>query len=87
MFETHGLTGNIAYSCDDTFSLVSLVSTGFSIGFVPEWTKGLPNRNFVLCPAGRRSGRWHGRDAVIRFERAEHLKLPFTLHPFHRDGS
>lgn len=29
--ETHGLTGNIAYSCDDTFSLVSLVSAGHRV--------------------------------------------------------
>ncbi|KSV62314.1 transcriptional regulator, partial [Sinorhizobium sp. GL2] len=50
MFETHGLTGNIAYSCDDTFSLVSLVSAGLGIGFAPEWTKDLPNRNFELKP-------------------------------------
>jgi hypothetical protein len=76
VFETHGPTGN-------TFSLVSLISTGLGIGFVPEWTKDLPNRNFVLCPAGRRSGRWHGGGAVIRHnERAEDLKRSFTLHPF-----
>jgi len=50
MFETHGLTGNIAYSCDDTFSLVSLVSAGLGIGFAPEWTRDLPNRNFELRP-------------------------------------
>jgi len=50
MFETHGLTGNIAYSCNDTFSLVSLVSAGLGIGFAPEWTKDLPNRNFELRP-------------------------------------
>lgn len=49
-FETHGLTSNIAYSCDDTFSLVSLVSAGLGIGFVPEWTRELPNRNFELRP-------------------------------------
>ena len=50
MFETHGLTGNIAYSCDDTFSLVSLISAGLGIGFAPEWTKDLPNRGFELRP-------------------------------------
>ncbi|MBD9650178.1 LysR family transcriptional regulator [Ensifer sp. ENS09] len=50
MFDTQGLAGNIAYSCDDTFSLVSLVSAGLGIGFVPEWTKDLPNRNFELRP-------------------------------------
>ncbi len=39
-----------AYSCDDTFSLVSLVSAGLGIGFAPEWTKDLPNRGFELRP-------------------------------------
>ena len=43
-FEAYDLTKNIAYTCDDTFSLVSLVSAGLGIGFVPEWTLELPNR-------------------------------------------
>ena len=47
-FEEHDLTKNIAYTCDDTFSLVSLVSAGLGIGFAPEWTEGMPNRNFEL---------------------------------------
>ncbi|TCN34087.1 DNA-binding transcriptional LysR family regulator [Sinorhizobium americanum] len=47
-FEEHDLTKNITYSCDDTFSLVSLVSAGLGIGFAPEWTEGMPNRNFEL---------------------------------------
>ncbi|WEX74733.1 LysR family transcriptional regulator [Sinorhizobium numidicum] len=47
-FEEHDLTKNIAYSCDDSFSLVSLVSAGLGIGFAPEWTQDLPNRNFEL---------------------------------------
>jgi DNA-binding transcriptional LysR family regulator len=47
-FEEYDLTKNIAYSCDDSFSLVSLVSAGLGIGFAPEWTKDLPNRNFEL---------------------------------------
>ncbi len=37
---------SVAYTCDDTFSLVSLVSAGLGIGFAPEWTLDLPNRNF-----------------------------------------
>ncbi|MGO7287994.1 LysR family substrate-binding domain-containing protein, partial [Rhizobium ruizarguesonis] len=41
-FEEYDLTRNIAYSCDDTYSLVSLVSAGLGIGFAPEWTEGLP---------------------------------------------
>src|SRR5690606_26106339 len=47
-FEEHDLAGNVAYSCDDTFSLVSLVSAGLGVGFAPEWTRDLPNRNFEL---------------------------------------
>jgi len=47
-FQEHGLSENIAYTCDDTMSLVSLVSAGIGIGFVPEWTQDLPNRNFFL---------------------------------------
>ena len=50
MFETHCLIGNIAYSCDDTFSLVSLVLAGLCTCFAPEWTKDLPNRGFELRP-------------------------------------
>lgn len=38
----------ISYTCDDTFSLVSLVSAGLGIGFAPEWTGDLPNRNVAL---------------------------------------
>lgn len=47
-FAEHDLTRNIAYTCDDTFSLVSLVSAGLGIGFAPEWTADLPSRNVVL---------------------------------------
>lgn len=43
-FEEYDLIGNIAYSCDDTYSLVSLVSDGFA----PECTEGLPNQAFEL---------------------------------------
>jgi DNA-binding transcriptional LysR family regulator len=32
----------------DTWSLVSLVSAGLGIGFVPEWTREFPNRAFEL---------------------------------------
>ncbi|WP_426232273.1 LysR family transcriptional regulator [Pararhizobium sp. DWP3-4] len=47
-FAEHDLTRNIAYTCDDTFSLVSLVSAGLGIGFAPEWTADLPNSNVAL---------------------------------------
>ncbi len=47
-FDEYDLAKNIAYSCDDTYSLVSLVSAGLGIGFAPEWTMDIPNRTFVL---------------------------------------
>ncbi|HEY9347599.1 MAG TPA: LysR substrate-binding domain-containing protein [Inquilinus sp.] len=47
-FEAHDLAKSVAYTCDDTFSVVSLVSAGLGIGFAPEWTLDLPNRNFEL---------------------------------------
>jgi DNA-binding transcriptional LysR family regulator len=47
-FEEYDLTKNVAYSCDDTYSLVSLVSAGLGIGFAPGWTTDIPNRSFVL---------------------------------------
>ncbi|MHB0954259.1 MAG: LysR family transcriptional regulator [Allorhizobium sp.] len=47
-FEEHDLTGNVAYTCDDSFSLVSLVSAGLGVGFAPEWTAELPDRDIVL---------------------------------------
>jgi DNA-binding transcriptional LysR family regulator len=47
-FEAYDLTRNIAYTCDDTYSLVSLVSAGLGIGFAPEWVRDLPNRAFEL---------------------------------------
>lgn len=47
-FEEHDLSKNVAYTRDDTFSLVSLVSAGLGIGFAPDWTLDLPNRNFEL---------------------------------------
>ena len=48
MFAEHDLARNIAYSCDDTFALISLVSAGLGIGFAPQWTRDFPNRNFEL---------------------------------------
>nr|OAP89419.1 hypothetical protein A4U53_32895 [Rhizobium leguminosarum] len=42
------MTRNVAYSCDDTYSLVPLLSAGFGICLAPEWTEGLPNRAFEL---------------------------------------
>ena len=48
MFAEHDLVRNIAYSCDDTFALISLVSAGLGIGFAPQWTRDFPNCSFEL---------------------------------------
>ncbi|MBB3391003.1 DNA-binding transcriptional LysR family regulator [Rhizobium sp. BK275] len=47
-FEEHDLTDDVSYTRDDTFSLMSLVSAGLGVGFVPEWTQDLSNRGFDL---------------------------------------
>ncbi|MCO6181023.1 LysR family transcriptional regulator [Ciceribacter sp. RN22] len=47
-FRKHDLLDHVACSCDDTLSMVSLVSAGVGVGFVPEWTRDLPNRSFHL---------------------------------------
>jgi DNA-binding transcriptional LysR family regulator len=48
LFAEYDLARNIAYTCDDTFSLVSLVSAGLGVGFAPEWTADLPNQSVEL---------------------------------------
>lgn len=47
-FREHDLLDSIAYTCDDTLSLFSLVSSGLGVGFVPEWMKELPNQSVVF---------------------------------------
>lgn len=47
-FRKHELSDRIVYTCDDTLSLIALVSAGVGVGFVPEWAANLPNRNFRL---------------------------------------
>lgn len=75
-FEEYDLTGNIAYSCDDTYSLVSLVSAGLGIGFAPEWTEGLPNRAFELTRCGlSRHLRRQNPVAIMR----EHCRMPHPI--------
>lgn len=49
-FQEYGLTDRVVYTCDDTLSLAALVSAEVGVGFVPEWTLGLPNRTFELRP-------------------------------------
>lgn len=48
IFREQDLLGSIAYTCDDTLSLFSLVSSGLGVGFVPEWMQELPNRDVVF---------------------------------------
>lgn len=48
LFREHDLLQSIAYTCDDTLSLFSLVSSGLGVGFVPEWMKELPNQKVVF---------------------------------------
>ncbi|MGN7881479.1 LysR family transcriptional regulator [Ensifer sp. 22460] len=47
-FRKFGLLDQVACSCDDTLSLVSLVAAGMGVGFVPEWTRDLPHKSFRL---------------------------------------
>lgn len=47
-YREHDLSDRIVYTCDDTLSLIALVSAGVGVGFVPEWAANLPNRNFRL---------------------------------------
>ncbi len=47
-FAEHGLVRNIAYSCDDTFALISLVLAGLGIPFASQSTGNFSNRNFEL---------------------------------------
>lgn len=47
-FREHDLLDSIAYTCDDTLSVFSLVSSGLGVGFVPEWMKELPNQSVVF---------------------------------------
>ncbi|UXN76145.1 LysR family transcriptional regulator (plasmid) [Devosia sp. A8/3-2] len=48
MFREQDLLDSIAYTCDDTLSLFSLVASGLGVGFVPEWMQELPNRDVVF---------------------------------------
>jgi DNA-binding transcriptional LysR family regulator len=48
LFRDHGLAERISYTCNDTLSLIALVSAGAGVGFVPEWAEGFANRKFVL---------------------------------------
>jgi DNA-binding transcriptional LysR family regulator len=72
LFEEHDLVASIAYSCDDSFSEISLVVAGLGVGFAPELVLDLSYRSFELktvrgaiiglgseLPGRRRSRRLH----------------------------
>jgi DNA-binding transcriptional LysR family regulator len=48
LFQAHGLLDNIAYTVEDTLSMLALVSAGAAAGFVPEWVSELPKDNYIL---------------------------------------
>jgi DNA-binding transcriptional LysR family regulator len=48
VFSEHGLNENIAYTCNDTLSMISLVAAGVGVAFLPEWVEFLPKQNFAL---------------------------------------
>lgn len=48
LYREHDLLDAIAYTCDDTLSLFSLVASGLGVGFVPEWMRELPNKDVVF---------------------------------------
>jgi DNA-binding transcriptional LysR family regulator len=39
LFDRAGLTSQIAFKCNDTVSILSLVSAGLGVGFVPAWAR------------------------------------------------
>lgn len=47
-FREYALEDQIACTCNDTLSMVALVSAGVGVGFVPEWVAGTPGRTFQL---------------------------------------
>lgn len=47
-FREYALENQIACTCNDTLSMVALVSAGVGVGFVPEWVTATPGRNFQL---------------------------------------
>lgn len=44
----HGLLDQVAYSCDDTLSWVSLVAAGIGVGFVPDGRRIRPTGRFAF---------------------------------------
>jgi DNA-binding transcriptional LysR family regulator len=48
LFRERGLQDRIAFRCNDTVSILSLVSAGIGVGFVPGWVRGLSDPSVVL---------------------------------------
>lgn len=48
VYRQYGLESQIVYTCNDSLAMVSLVSAGVGVGFVPEWVAGTPGRNFQV---------------------------------------
>jgi DNA-binding transcriptional LysR family regulator len=78
MFAEYDLARNIAYTCDDTFALISLVSAGLGIGFAPQWTRDFPTVQWNKRRQSRRSLKIHFRhgetDDVAQFSPAQETK-------------
>ena len=47
-FREYDLEAQIAYTCNDTLTMLALVSAGLGVGFVPEWATNTPGHNFQL---------------------------------------
>jgi DNA-binding transcriptional LysR family regulator len=39
---------DIAYTCNDTLSMISLVAAGVGVAFLPQWVEFMPKQNFCL---------------------------------------
>ena len=48
IFTEHGILENVAFTCNDTLSLISLVAAGVGVGFVPEWARDFSKQNLTL---------------------------------------
>lgn len=47
-FRKYGLKDQVTCTCNDTLSMIALVSAGIGVGFVPEWVEGTFDQNLVL---------------------------------------
>jgi DNA-binding transcriptional LysR family regulator len=48
LFARSGLHKQVAFRCNDTVSILSLVANGLGVGFVPGWTRGFADDAVVL---------------------------------------